>query len=441
MPRASEHSDFVPSRERSLSRSGYATRALRYLYDLYITFRGELVIVLTALSLALAVLGLLVQVYDPLFTLVATVGIGSTVLLFGLLFNLKRFFRIRFEHLDTLFQEYRSRLETVDKILFDVFGFSWRENQYFVRREHFPHEKQLLARILVEQVLPSVVGTLSQENARIENLNVILDSGTTIAPVFPHLIRHSIRLPPTTKLHLYTNSLGGIDEIHKLRSSPSDALTERQFNLIGGLPLNKYRATTGDLTQEALKRIWDAQRNSDGTMVSIGITTANWILGGRGLDHLQVCARGVGHFDFKESLILNCTILIVIAPLGKLLRINHVDKLNALLPTDDADPYRAFEIPASQRNSTYLLTSFRPSLSVSPLLGLSTELKHAADQSVNFRLCSQSPEFDPQGTLREIIVTELPHRYIRDNFETAYGYPASTFTSDQATEELESAEG
>jgi hypothetical protein len=56
----------------------------------------------------------------------------------------------------------------------------------------------------------------------------------------------------------YTNNLAGIDEIHKINPSLI-RINERSFNLIGGQPLNVYRATTGESSIDFLKTIWSKQ--------------------------------------------------------------------------------------------------------------------------------------------------------------------------------------
>ncbi|MGB2805708.1 MAG: hypothetical protein WBD64_12530 [Candidatus Zixiibacteriota bacterium] len=378
----------------------------------------------TLFSLFVGMVSLLLQFGDPLSILLLTFGSIIVLLLFVLLFNLKRFFKERFEELRRVFDDNTSRLETADRILIDFFGFSWRQNQYFARLQHFVDEKKLLAHVLVEQVLPRLVTQICEANADLCRINIILDSGTTITPVFSHLIGSGISVKPGVEVAILTNNLAGIDEIHKMDVTEKHALTERDFNLIGGRPLNKYRATTGELTQRMLEDIWHEQRELGSKITSVCVVTANWLLGGRGHDSVQICARGEGHFNFKVDIIKNSQYVVVVAPLGKMLPLDHVGPLNALI----TDKYEAYELPHEKRNTTYLLTSYRPRISLSPLFLLSRQYQfvHKQQATQNFVFCEENPTFDPEKSNRkQAIITELPHEYVRDSFEVIFGYPLS----------------
>ena len=374
----------------------------------FVRFRGETLIAVVT-SIVVWLVTRFIDNWSTLAILVAIFCCRRILLLFAILFNLKRLFK--------------SRLEMVDRIMIDYFGFSWRENQYFKRLQHFVDEKKFLARVLVEQFLPKLVDRICADNPKVHIINIILDSGTTITPVFSHLIRLGIPTKEGVEINILTNNLAGIDEIHKIDISKKDALSERDFNLIGGQPLNNYRATTGDFTHKILEDLWKQQRDSGGKIVSLGIITANWFLAGRGLDRIQICARGAGHFAYKVSIIKNCEQIVLVGPLGKILPFDHVDELNALTSAEKS--YDASPLPEAKRNETYLLTSYRPKISLSPLRLMSNMLVNVCDRgnSKNFIFCPDNPTFDPKQNNRlEAIITELPHEYVRDNFKTVYGY-------------------
>ncbi len=385
-------------------------------------FRFESFIVLVSLlTFAIALFTLFPKLGNPLYVLIIAFSTIIIMLLYALLFNLKRLIRERFEKIDAMFKEYKTRFESLDLLLKDYFGFSWIENQYFKRLRHFLDEKKSLARILVNEILPNLIKKICNNSPNLCEINIILDSGTTITPIFPNLIKAGIPTKREVKFNFFTNNLAGIDEIHKMDTSGKDALTERDFNLIGGQPLNKYRATTGELTQRILEDIWENQKRSNNETISVGIITANWIIGGVGLESLQICARGTGHFEFKVSIIKNCQYIILVAPLGKILPVSSVDELNVFI----SDDYRAYKIPVDKRNTTYLLTSYRSTHSISPLLRISDRLKNIKERnkSQNFIFCDENPVFDPINNREEVRLIDLPHDYIRENFKKVYGYP------------------
>lgn len=403
------------------------------------SFRGESVIVsFTLIASIITILNFFPKLDDPLSRVVVAFSSVIILLLYALLFNLKRFYRERFKSIENMFKQYQTifeieqenfkksqqRIEKSDKIMIDLFGFSWRENQYFSRLQHFVDEKKLLSGILVKKLLPDIVDKICDQNSKIKNIKIILDSGTTITPVFPHLIRTGVPTEKSVKFSFYTNNLAGIDEIHKLDKSEKTTLSERDFNLIGGRPLSKYRATTGNITQDFLKSLFLEQQNSKGETIIIGIITANWIIGGTGLQEMQICARGEGHFDFKVMLIENCLYVIVVAPLGKILPLAKVDELNGFISKYE-QKYQAYKIPENLKNTTYLLTSFRDICSVSPLNRMSDSFKNVfrRGDNKNFRFYSDTPEFDPKNNIQESILIDLPHKYIRENFRDIYGYP------------------
>jgi hypothetical protein len=388
-------------------------------------FRGETVIlILTITASVITILNVLPESKGTLPLLIVAFSILIILLLNALLFNLKRFFRLRFEKLDINFEEYKSRLEAVDHILIDFFGFSWRENQFFARLQHFVDEKKKLASISVQELLPELLETIYKSTTGLENINIILDSGTTITPLFPFLMKFGFPEFKSVKVNYFTNNLAGVDEIHKSESNDNFPLQERDFNLIGGSPLNKYRATTGDVTQKFLEELEKSQKESDGKTITVGIITANWLICGLGLDKLQICARGEGHYDFKEKLVSFCEYIIVLAPLGKIIPKQNVKEFNKIID-DDERSYNAFLIPEEKRNKTYLLTTFRKQHSLSPLRTLSDRLRdvYRNNYNKNFIFSDKIPQFEPKTTRSEAIVADLPHDYIREKFEEVYGYP------------------
>jgi hypothetical protein len=327
----------------------------------------------------------------------------------ALLFNQKRLFN--------------TRLGVLGDILERHYGFSLDNNQYNMRARHFRSEKQKLAEILIRDVLPHVIQTARQTKfTNFQKVNIFLDSGTTITPAFKPLLLYGLPLN-TDQFTIYTNNLAGIDEIHKLPAEELEQcrISEEKFNLLPGLPLSKYRATTEGGMDRFLEELWREQKDSAGRIFTISIITANWVLGGPGLDSLQLCARGRGHLEFKEKLVEHSDYVILVAPLAKLLRVDDVQVLNNL--TAEAD-YRSYPLPKEKKKATFLLTSCRPHHSLSPFRNLTLELNnlHERDGGENYMLWPNCPEFMPLGDYNEVISVECPHKYVRDSFEKIYGF-------------------
>ncbi|MCD4789125.1 MAG: hypothetical protein K8R37_03920 [Bacteroidales bacterium] len=235
------------------------------------------------------------------------------------------------------------------------------------------------------------------------------------------------------KYTIYTNNLAGINEIRTLNPSQCK-LQERHFNLIGGQPLSKYRATTGDSTQKFLDTIWNVQ-NSDKVnkvedqreILTLSILTSNWFLVGEDYQTISICARGEGHFEFKQSVINNSDQIILISPLGKILPLDNENELNCLLPDTEEKDYQALKLPTESKDKIFLLTTYRSNAIYSPLMQVSTKLSDLKDPTrhlcpKNYSFTKSSPRFNPEGDRYKIVVTELPHEYIRDNFNEVYRF-------------------
>ncbi len=306
-------------------------------------------------------------------------------------------------------------------------GVPWGETQYNRRRKHFVAEKELLAQVFVEDVLPALCEDI-QRTVRGAKIRVILDSGTTITPIFEHLVRRGVRLPNGTTFEpeFYTNNLAGIDELQKLDHLSGKKLSEVDFTLIGGTPLSRYRATTGKITQKTLDSLFAERANAEEKIVTVGVLTANWLLSKHGHEAIALCARGRGHVEFKEQVKKCSDRLVVIAPLGKILALDDVKELNELQPEEKALAaeggweYKAISL--GKEDTMYLLTSKRPQGSNSPLAGMSNALFQVSPAlRANFTLHKVCPEHAPPGTQAEVLNIEMPHAWTRPHASRLFG--------------------
>jgi len=124
------------------------------------------------------------------------------------------------------------------------------------------------------------------------------------------------------------------------------------------------------------------------------------------------------------SVVQHSKYVVIVTPLGKILRLCNVSQLNELLPENPAQLYNAYELRSfgEQPRNIFLHTTLRSNASLSPFRNLSTLLKSVRDQgtSLNYVLCEDCEEFEPSGDRWAVILTELPRQYIRRNFDRAY---------------------
>lgn len=377
-------------------------------------YRAEVII--AAVSLFLSILASVISKFifdynDPYLVLFLGAVLICILLMCGILFNQKRLLENKFKD--------------VSQILKDQFCYAREGNQFFRRRSHFAPEKTRLAKTLVVEALDNIIGQIVEKTDSLKRIVIIIDSGTTLTPVFKELLTYGLTKKKSINIDIFTNSMSGIDEIHKLGDNPDHLLGEENFNIIGGQPLNKYRATTGDYSQKFLKTLKDEKNNSSGNTVFLSILTANWFLMGNGLKDISICARGRGHLDFKIEVCTMSDYVVLVSPLGKLLRLNEVKELNKLLSSYEDDEYDSFSIEENRKNRTFLLTTLRSPDSRSPFVNISVELKNirADNTARNYILTEQSKDFQPPGETRDdIFLYETPHRYIRDNVKKAFGF-------------------
>ncbi len=321
--------------------------------------------------------------------------------------------------------------EAINQILYDTFGYTWQNNQFFIRKTHFTAEKDTLGKVLIDEVLPKLLAKIAESSSP-SAINVIIDSGTTLSPLFKYLPDCDIKTKIEVDVAFHTNNLAGIDELYCVDSARW-RFKETDFFLIDGHPLGRYRATTyEERPHPYLSKLWKESR--DNSIVTVGVLTANWILGGSGLNRIALCAKGTGHPEFKQEVVDNCDYLVVVAPLGKILRLASVNALNNLVPEKEGF-YRTIEIPEAKRSATYLLSTFRSASGrridpyiLSPLVDHSANLlqvsnapEGSTEASQNFLFWQPMPTFNPPGRPHEVAKVEVPHEYLRGkSFQKAY---------------------
>lgn len=340
------------------------------------------------------------------------IGTIVVLLLLAILFNLKTLISNLIFNL--------KRLEA-EHVLFDNIDLFSPAKYYERSTKDYAQEKRILAQILVEKVLPNVIEQMLIDLPNLNKLNIVIGSGATLTSVFPHLLSLGLPEKENVKYSIFTNNLAGISEIYKL-DYRNCQLSEEDINLIGGNPLSSYRATVGDVPNNFLNEIREKEKNSNGKIATLSILTTGWLLGGLNLTNISLSSKAVGHFDFNSSAIHNSNYVVILTPLGTILRIENAQQLNKVLPYDTSNQYHSQSIPNTVK--TFLLTTFRSKNSFSPLVNLSYQLQKIKESKTmtNYIICEDCPIYDPPGDKHEVIFQDLPHPYIRDNFLHVYGY-------------------
>jgi len=330
----------------------------------------------------------------------------------------------------TLLVFFKRRLKT-DDLLSDIYGTTWRNSQYYQRKNHYTEEKNFLSMKLVNEQLSNTLHKFYEDyqknNGNSDNINLIIDSGTTLVPIFEYLPKLKMQKTYRDKLKVFTNNIAGIEELHRSFKDDSE-YNESNYYLIGGNPLHKYMATTiagFDATKKNLTSLLDPYQG-----VKIGIVTSNWIIGGAQLTGLTLCAKGRGHYEFKKALVELCEYIIVVAPLGKILKLENVEELNKIVG-DDYETIPLTKVAGNEnisttkdRNKVFLFTTFRDRSTSSPLNDHSINLANASHMpALKFTFLDPIPKFCPNGSAKEVHFKEIPHEYMHnENFQTTYGY-------------------
>jgi hypothetical protein len=301
----------------------------------------------------------------------------------------------------------------------------WYETLYSRREQHFIKEKHILAQNLVEDVLPRIVDQILLENPHAE-IRIILDSGTTITPIFGEMLAHGVADTNRRQreIEIITNNLAGIEAVQKQAVGSHRHLQERHFTLLGGTPLGTYRATTGDVTETTLKQLL-----TDETRTRIGIITANWLLCGRAHNVLTLCARGRGHPAFKRLVADLCDYVVIIAPLGKIFALDTIAEVEDLIAKHGggieagADRYEPVVVGKTKerKERTLLVTTQRSPETGSPLCYLSQQLQTLPFHLRTNFVMERALEFSPPGSKDEIRRTDLPHLWTRKCPDVLFG--------------------
>ncbi len=344
--------------------------------------------------------------YIVLLWVIATIIVSLLVLI---QLNLKRIVHKTFSDIISTYDSY--------------FGFTIRENQYFERRKHWEPEKRKLCKALVKDLIPRLIKEIRANNkGKIIRLRIVIDAGTTLTPAFSRFLSYDLpESIPKENITIYTNSISGIEEIHKRGYGEHMALDESNFYLFGGRPNSKYVGTESVDPNEYLSILKEDKEKNESEVkkvITLSLLTANWFLVGQDFRTISICARGQEHFNFKRQISEISDYIVLVAPLAKLFSLDNKNLLNEII-SDYANRfnmqprlYESFELVKRPNNAIYLLTTKRKKRYMSPLVNHSRNL-HANTLRHNFSLCQECFDYKPPGdTETEVAKREFPHDYI-----------------------------
>lgn len=299
------------------------------------------------------------------------------------------------------------RLDEIETVFHAQFG-SKGTTEYGERVLHFHSEKLLLCGEIAGRILPKWINETEEQY---NGVDIILDSGTTIAPLFLNLKRNGFGESKSFSketCHIYTNSMSGSDAFCMETKQHRYPVTDKQLHLFGGTPLRQYRAVTGSETTDSLRRLKQSAEKENRYV--IGIITGNWILGGPDFHKLVIAAKGTGHGEFKQMVLETAHKILIVSPLGKILKLGDVDSLNKLLRVkSEPEKYDPVTWSESEKERVHLLTSVRNS----------TRWLHphsdtlVANKAGTENYCQVNHiEFNPKGGTDQQIEQEVPHQYM-----------------------------
>jgi len=198
-----------------------------------------------------------------------------------------------------------------------------------LRARHYAEEKECIARnyvkLMGERIAAISSGNISNGN-NIENITVILDSGTTIAQIFDELGKEAYsneeHWSKKSHLQFYTNSIRGVLHLFKFRDHNS-RYSEIPFpcNIFPGKILSPYEAIADSATIESILKL----KTSNNYIIFI--TTGNYLICNTKEKMVAPIARAGFHPFVKAAGYYIADEVHLIAPLGKIL-INSPSETN-----------------------------------------------------------------------------------------------------------------
>lgn len=283
---------------------------------------------------------------------------------------------------------------------------------YLARESHFAWEKRHLAHSLVRKAIPQLLKVMREETPGLVRINFLIDSGTTLTPIFEELLKAKLAYQNNLRVRVYTNNLEGA---HKTQSSEhllDSELSERDFCIIGGEILGKYRATVGKSFQkfffESYSKIITADTVPEAKQKTIAILSANWYL--LSASQFVPVGRNAEHVHIKEQMIKIADRIIFVSPLGKVLKTDNLGLLQKYANASELETgseYLPVKIEGGKK--PYFFTTIRKEGSQSVLKKHSDAVKLQLENHPQLNFMKKFlHEFEPP---RRDKIFEIPHDY------------------------------
>lgn len=271
--------------------------------------------------------------------------------------------------INQLEQSFTSKLEDYLKPLYEDLKiitsrstgiYPFNDNNLFgVRYNHFLHEKNAISKKFIDD-LEEKLQYFKKRNKKKWKVRLILDSGTTIFPVFSRIIEKKNDPLWSEKVEIVTNNIPGLFSIFKDGRASDDPYSELSFNLkvVGGQPIPAYWAVLPNDPIRELEKMF-SESSSKSKYINIGVVTGNYL----NINGSSLYVRNRLHYSFKKAIIDKSQILYCLAPLGKLIP-KPLIVLNDLLSQSDTlyydeKKYSELEIDLSKIDEYALITTER----------------------------------------------------------------------------------
>lgn len=326
----------------------------------------------------------------------------------------------------------------LDKFM-DQTGVTYRASVYGKRIGHFYYEKKLIAEKAVEKIEEYL---LEKNKDKFDKLCLLIDSGTTLYPVFQEIAKKVQANKELWKdrVFIVTNNIPGLQYFMKYaKEDINDDYSEIIINcyIIPGKPLAVYSAITGQSSEHWLKSLGPGlieDWSNDQKIHVIGFVTGNYFARCKdqyGKPSFHPAARGEGHIEVKKAMVEKSQEIFLLAPLMKFsfANINILNEVNGftvgrLSPEALQRPrevkYEGIEIPINKckffstrrvvGNNFYSFST-----------GLNNDLEGTYGEN-NIIM----PEFDIGNFIKSIsdspylqLEWEIPHENLRTKYEKA----------------------
>lgn len=220
----------------------------------------------------------------------------------------------------------------------------FRDIEYEERANHYRTEKAKLAKAVVT-VLEQRLKYLA-DHKKINRVRVILDAGTTISPVFEELgwLAKKSEGDWISKLDIYTNNVRGLQILFSLNDKNEDDRQADRYQdipvkckVLPGSILSAYQAIADESTVNRVLGFNSEPDCRDDNSYVIGITTGNYVLFDHDKMEVLPIAKIGHHPHIKAAMYHVSNEIFLIAPLGKVLRVENDEDIRTTLSNLNKD--------------------------------------------------------------------------------------------------------